>query len=391
MKKNSLIKFFSMLGIFLIFACSSSGHGNTAAYTAGSYTAVVQGMHAPMKVQVTFSGSRIESIAIPEHDETKRIGDTAIELVSSRIVHYQSLGVDNVSGATVSSMAIKQGVARCVEQAGGDPSALQKVFVPRPKPVNEVLSYDVVVVGGGLAGLSAAVAAANNGASVALIEKEDIIGGTSVMAEGYFFSTNNSSPDGLYNLFIERGQEKPISDIFPNRGLLRVLADNNTPALDMIRVAGLDILPLRNNTSFAATEQGTADTSVRTAWRLIQVLSQALEKKGGVIYTGTPGTRLLSDGKGGVRGVYSQGKLGDRTFNAKKVILACGDFANNRELLKKYAPQHAACYTITAVGNTGDGMTMALELGAVPYPQQYVQGGPLIFNPLDICKGLLFI
>lgn len=355
------------------------------AFTPGTYTATAQGMRGPIKVEVTFSADKLESINVLEHEETIRIGEMAVKLLPDEIVNNQSLQVDDISSATISSAAIKQAVADCIAQAGGDADAWRKAPVNAPEAKDETFDYDVVVVGGGLSGLTAALAAAEEGAKVALLEKQPFLGGTSVMAEGYFFSTANSDSDGLYNLFLARATEA-TSTQFPEHDMLRVLADNSTPALDMIRSTGLQIEVLRDFTSIVTNENGEIDTSSRSAYRLIDYLSKAITDKNGDIYLSTPATELISK-DGVVTGVIAETKLGKKTFNAKNVILASGDYGRNKEMVEKYIPQSSACFTITASGNTGDGIEMALKVGAQMYPDQYMQGGPLIFNPLDIYRG----
>lgn len=355
-------------------------------YKAGTYTASAEGMRGSVAVEVTFTDDAIVEVKVTEHQETVDIGSKAAEMMPKRIVENQSLAVDSVTAATVTSAAVKAAVADCAAQAGADVNALWNAPVQEPEKKDETIACDVVVVGSGLSGLSAACAAANQGAKVIVVEKASIIGGTSVMAEGYFFSVGESDSDGLYNLFLQRAAEAHSNE-FPQENMLRVLADNNTPALDMIRATGVDILYLKPFTSITATEKGEIDTSVRTAYRLIDSLSAAIEENGGQIFCDMPAVRLTVDAQGAVNGVVCESKEGTKTFEAKSVILASGDYANNREMMAEYVPQSANCYTISAVTNTGDGIRMALEVGAVMYNDQYVQGGPLIFNPLDIYRG----
>lgn len=352
--------------------------------TPGTYAASAHGMISDIEVEVTLGVSSIDAIVVTSEGESPLIGETALDLFPQRILDAQSLAVDVVSGATITSMALLSAVGDCVEQAGGDADSFQEPVTV--EPVDEAADVDVLVVGSGIAALTAAVAAMKDGASVAVIEKEDIVGGTSAMAEGYFFSTNTSDADGLYQLFCDRAA-KAHSDEFPVDSMLHVLADNNDAALDMIRSTGVDILPLKEFTDIVATESGEADTKARSAWRLIESLSAFVEENGGVIYTATPATELLTDASGAVVGAVSDTARGRKTFNARATVLACGDYARNADMMRELIPQSQACYTVTAVGNTGDGMTLGASAGAQFYPDQYVQGGPLIFDPTDVYRG----
>ena len=97
-----------------VLACSAA---SVFGYTPGTYTASFPGQNGLVPVTVKFSQDRIESIVIGENKETIGIGQTAVKNLPDRIVDAQSLGVDMVSGATVSSVAIMSAVADCVKQA----------------------------------------------------------------------------------------------------------------------------------------------------------------------------------------------------------------------------------------------------------------------------------
>ena len=165
------------------------------AYKAGTYEASADGRNGPVKVSVTFTADAIESVKITEHTETAGISDPAINDIPTAIVTYQSLGVDAISGATITSDAILAAVADCVTQAGGDVEALKAVPAGGEKVEGALqdATVDVLVVGGGGAGLSAALSAAQNGASVILVEKLSALGGNTLLCGGAF---NTADPEG---------------------------------------------------------------------------------------------------------------------------------------------------------------------------------------------------
>ena len=168
--------FAAMLALCMVLCL---GAASAEAYTAGTYTASSQGMK-PMTLEVTFSDSAITEVKITEHGETYGIGfglDAApVEAIPAWIVENQSLAADLITGATISSRAIINGVADAVAQAGGDAEALKAKAVETVIE-NKTLECDVVVAGAGAAGLGAAVAAVENGASVILLEKQGVTGG----------------------------------------------------------------------------------------------------------------------------------------------------------------------------------------------------------------------
>lgn len=203
MKKAKLAAL-SLCAVLLLSSCGSPAAKETnppapqeGAYVAGTYEASADGRNGPVKVSVTFTADAIEEVKIVEHAESNGISDPAISGIPESIVTYQSLGVDVVSGATITSEAILAAVAACVEQAGGDVEALKAV--PAGEGEAETLqnaTVDVLVVGGGGAGLSAALSAAQNGASVILVEKLPALGGNTYRCGGAF---NTYDPEGQAN------------------------------------------------------------------------------------------------------------------------------------------------------------------------------------------------
>ena len=125
-------------------AASTAG---SSAYKAGTYTASADGHNGPVEVSVTFTDDAIQSIEVTSQSETPHLSDKALNDLPKEIVEAQSLGVDNVSGATFTSMAIKNAVADAVDQAGGDSSALSKVPVEQETMATDDLSTDVLVIG----------------------------------------------------------------------------------------------------------------------------------------------------------------------------------------------------------------------------------------------------
>ncbi|MCI5958016.1 MAG: FAD-dependent oxidoreductase, partial [Clostridiales bacterium] len=156
-------------------------------YTAGTYTATATGRNGALTLEVTFSESAITDVKVTDHKETFGLGygvSTApIDMLPGQIVASQSLAVDAVTSATVTSNAIKQAVADCVAQAGGDAEAL-KAVAEQAKAEDAAYEADVVIVGAGAAGLAAANTALEAGANVLVLEKAGVTGGSTVRSGG---------------------------------------------------------------------------------------------------------------------------------------------------------------------------------------------------------------
>lgn len=161
----------------------------TLTFKPGTYEAEADGYNGPMKVSVKFNEDKVEEIEIVENVETDHVGTPAFDIVKEDILKANGTGVDNVSGATITSAAFKSAVNKAAEEAEvSDLDAFKKntIEVSSQEAIEE--TYDVVVVGAGGAGVSAAVEAAQAGNKVALVEKNVEIGGNTLVSGGQYQS-----------------------------------------------------------------------------------------------------------------------------------------------------------------------------------------------------------
>lgn len=164
-------------------------------YTPGTYTGSAMGRKGPIGVEVTFSDHAIESIEITESHETPRIANGAYQTIPQLVIEYQSLGIDSVTGATLSSMGLINAIGDCVEQAGGNVSDLEKAAGPEKASDAVELNADIVVIGAGAAGMPCAIEGALRGAKVVVFEKSSNVGGNALVSGGVLVYVN--APDDL--------------------------------------------------------------------------------------------------------------------------------------------------------------------------------------------------
>ena len=180
-------------GVATLYPEISESDNALSLYNAGTYTAEVLAHNGEMRVSVTFSADRIEDIVIDEHIETSGIGDTALRILSDAILERQTSAVDVVSGATITSNALIAAVEDCAEQAGGDLNLLRTATSESATARIDVKrETQILIVGAGVSGLSAALTAADAGAEVLLIEKMPMTGGTAALAGGGFVMVDSS-------------------------------------------------------------------------------------------------------------------------------------------------------------------------------------------------------
>ncbi len=183
-----------LLCLVMVFALTGCGNQTKESlsvlnYKSGSYQASAQGYKGPVTVEVTFDTNAIVGAKVISHMETAGIADTPIERIPQMFVDNQSLKIEAISGASKTSNAILAALADCVIQAGGDLEVLKNAELKSVKAGETVeMTADIIVLGGGGAGMAAAYSATGKGASVVVVEKTAALGGNTLRSGGGFNS-----------------------------------------------------------------------------------------------------------------------------------------------------------------------------------------------------------
>ncbi|MDI9520454.1 MAG: flavocytochrome c [Bacillota bacterium] len=412
--------------LFLVIALMIAVLGGSAAgYTAGSYDVTVQGFGGEMKVTATFTNDKLESIVVGDNNETPNIGSNAIEQLPDKIVEAQSLAIDSITGATVTSDAIKKAVEEAITAAGGDVEAWKTAVADAgPKDAVEETA-DVIVIGGGGAGLSAAVSAAQNGASVILIEKTGALGGNTVRAGGPY-----NAADPARQAALPPASEAAMASVY---ALTEVEAKSpeHQAVMDQLKAdlaayeAGdkaslFDSVALHTLQTYSGgdymakfdlIQKLTGEALVTTEWMAengvvwkddistvpgglwprthvpagaaggdyIKAGKEKAEALGVKIILDCKGNELIVE-NGRVVGVKAEMTDGTPvTLNAKKaVVIATGGFAANKEMRQQYDPSlNEKLGTTNTPAATGDGIFLGQAAGANLIGMEYIQCLPL--------------
>ncbi|MDO4547469.1 MAG: FAD-binding protein [Clostridia bacterium] len=344
-----------VLCVALIMLCTTA-----FAYTAGTYTDEGQGRNGAVSVTVEFDETRIVSIAVVEHSETAGISDAAISQIPQMIIENQSLNVDCVSGATMTSQAILDAVAGCVGQADGDVQALREkqIEVSVVEDTTEDAYADMVIVGAGGAGLAAAIQAYDEGVDAILIEKLSFVGGTTQLASTAYNAGGMQIQLAMDNPFTaDDSYLRWLGSATEPNPYLRQQANLSGPTGDWLIEMGADLS--RVNGAQVMTSDGSA-----LGVMLIKCFEDNLAMRGIEARLSTEGKKLVTDETGKVIGIEVSSPSGDYTIYASAVLLTTGGFASNPEMVAQYTPQWEGYPSTASVGATGDGIRMAMELGA---------------------------
>ena len=362
MKKLITAALLVILGLFLI---------KTRA--PWNYEITVNGHNAPMTIKVTMVNGKFKSIEVPRESETIGVGKKALEILTKRIVEEQSLAVDAVSGATVTSYALLGGVEAALQNSkvSTDRFKAKKEAAPAEQ---EQLTADVIVVGGGGTGLAAAISAEQNGADVLVLERLDFLGGSTNVSEG---ALNAVDPGRQIPQGIEDSVEKFIDQTYHGghetgeMDLITYMCSHAMESVEWMESIGVEFKDTVGTATGALFPRShyPVTPSGNSYVRVFEEYAAGHDKI--TVRTGTEVTSLiLTDGK--VTGVRAVGKDGHPiTASAGSVILATGGFGANKEMLKEYNTGVWSHVDLTGLGCTnllrcadGSGIRLASEAGA---------------------------
>ncbi|MGI5928529.1 FAD-dependent oxidoreductase [Pseudoflavonifractor sp.] len=336
----------------------------SAAYTAGTYTASAVGKNGDVTVEVVFSDTAIESVTVTEHQETAGLADPALERIPEAVVEGQTLAVDTVAGATITSEAILTAVADCVTQAGGDVAALQTPA--ESEGSGETVSYeaDVVIVGAGAAGMNAAVEAAQSGLKVIVLEKGASIGVSNGAVAG--------GPSACETVIQEQeGQDVSVETLFnymydyshslSNAALLRnVLSVSGETINTMVELGvGIYLRPDNYGAGFRARHGFDVKGEERFA-----PLRAEVEANGGQFLLETTGEEVIMENGTAVGVLASQPGGVTVEVRAKAVLVCTGGYLGNEDMIH----EHFGNVTVNPLGNTlsdGAGINMVVNAGGI--------------------------
>ncbi|QZN88749.1 flavocytochrome c [Vagococcus lutrae] len=370
----------SLLAIVLLASCG------TKAAKEQVFEGTGNGKHGDIKVEVTMKDNHIEDIKVLNHGENKVLAEPVYEELEQTIINQNSTEVDVVTGSTATSEGYLEAVNDAVKKSGMTLVASKKVSNKSEKEPTEQ-TFDVVVVGSGGAGFSAAIEAKEAGKSVVLIEKMPAVGGNTLISGAEMNVPNNwvqeklgikgDSPEKMAEDTIKGGDE--LGD--PH--MIQVMTENALDAAtwlkDDIKVEFLDDQLFQfggHSYKRALIPKGHTGQEVITKFR---AKADKLEIP---IKLNTTAKELIQENNR-ITGVKAENKEGQMiTYKAKNgVVLTTGGFGSNVEMRKKYNEKMDESYMSTVTeGSTGDGIIMAEAVGADLTNMENIQTYP-ICNP----------
>ena len=322
---------------------------------AETYSATGNGYHGEMTVNVTIEDGKITDVELGDNHETNVVIDRAFPVIRERILEANTADVDSVTAATFSSYAIKTAVADAMQQAGLEAPKVAMQNAEKTATERAAESCDIVIVGGGPAGLAAAISAKQTNAdkNVILVEKLDILSGNGKFDMNFFDMINTEAQKAAGNdeWVGEAGLAKFLEEKSSNgesAERIQVWANEEYNLDAWLRAMGVEL-----NYNYGGTNHMAEDNQY--SGEVIQAgLEKAAAELGVDVRTGTKGVDLVME-DGACKGVIVTNNAGETyTINAASTIITTGGFCSNKELLAEYAPGYEVFNTSNQMGTTGD-------------------------------------
>ena len=430
MKKKNVLASLLLAGAMFLTACGGSASSTSAAGgVSGSFTGTAKGM-GDVSVTLTLTDNVITDCTAKGDEETPGIGSVVIEQFPGEVVEGNTINLDSISGATITSNAVVEAAKAALTEAGLNPD---DYMAKADKTANgETVSYDadVVVIGAGGAGMTAAMTAADAGQKVVILESQAMVGGNSARATGGMNAAKTVYQDE--NEFDQAaGVEKTLAtaaEKYADNETITALAKtvseqwaayqaNPTGYFDSVELMELDTMvggkgindpelvetlcegtadaidwldengiTLHNVSSFGGASVKRIHRPVNEEGKVVSVgaymiplLQENCEKRGIDIVLNTTVDTILTDANGAAVGVSGTDKDGNTVVvNAKSVILATGGFGANLDMVTQYKPELAGFMTTNAAGAQGQGIEMATAIGAGTVDMDQIQIHPTV-------------
>jgi fumarate reductase flavoprotein subunit len=258
----------------------------------------------------------------------------------------------------------------------------QPAAVPKPAESTIVDQTDVVVIGAGAAGMTAAITAHDTGAKVIVLEKQPITGGNSMLAAGGMNAaeTKYQKEKGIkdsVDLMIEDTMKGGNNLNDPE--LVKILARNSAGSVDWLTSLGADLSNVGRMAGASVDRRHGPKGGAAVGANIADTLKKNAADRKIDLRVNSKVVKILEDGKGTVTGVQVEGKhRGLYTINAKAVVLTSGGFSANPERVAMYRPEFKGMTTSNQPGATGDGLDIGAAAGGELKDMKEIQIHPSV-------------
>ena len=336
-----------------------------------SYRGIGEGRNGPIEVEISVKDGRIKNARVVSESETDFAKPAAGEIIRQAIGKEGLETFDAVSGATITS----EGTAKAIKDAWNKYLGIKESEAPEGDA-----ECDIVIVGAGGAGMTAAIEAARRGAKVILLEKMGSVGGNTNAATG---GLNASETSVQKKLGIQDSNEQYYKDTMAgghdlnDKALVRKMTESSAAVVDWLIDLGADLTDVGKMAGSANKRTHRPQGGAPVGSHLVKVLKGKIDEMGVDLRVNSKVTGLLNQG-GAAAGVFVQGPKSSYTIKAKAVIIATGGFGANPKMVVQYKPNLKGFGTTNHKGATGDAFSWLDEFDAATVDMDQIQTHPTV-------------
>lgn len=372
--KRTLAICLTLVMVLLMAACQAKP---VSSNNSGVFTGESKGKNGAIKVEITIENAEIKDIKVVENHESD-FTKNVFEQLPKAMVAANTADVDVISGATLTSNAIIEAVKDAIKKSGITLAA--KNASQDSKKVEDT-STDVVIIGSGGAGLTAAIEATNNGAKVIVVEKNSFMGGNTNYATGGMNAAGTKyqeakgvkdTPELFYQDTMKGGHD------LNNPDLLKVLTEKSADSIYWLESLGADLSTIGRSGGQSADRMHTAPKGAAVGSYLMGIFEENVKKLGIDVRLNTKAVEILSEGNK-ASGIVVETSEGQKyTINAKAVVIASGGFGASKEMVAKYKPELVDFGTTNQPGATGDAFGLIEKLDVALVDMEQIQTHPTV-------------
>ena len=360
-------------GIFVVLSAAAIvGIAACTRKPAGkAYSGTGNGRNGKIEVSITISNGKIVDGKIVSESETEFAKPAAQTILAQAIKNGNAEALDTVSGATLTSNGTIEAIKAAVAASAGTASADKKY---------EDTSCDIVIVGAGGAGLTAAYEATSKGAKVIVLEKMGVVGGNTNSATG---GLNASETSIQKKLGIKDSNDQYFEDTMKgghnlnNPELVHTMVNNSAAVVDWLIGIGADLSDIGLNGGSTNARSHRPQGGAPVGPMLVKTLKAADDKLGIDIRLNNKCTGIIND-NGKPAGVTVTSPSGDYKITAKAVIIATGGFGANPDMVVKYKPSLKGFGTTNHKGATGDAFAWVEQFKTALVDMDQIQTHPTV-------------
>ena len=341
-----------------------------------NFTGSGEGYLSDIQVSVQVEKNTLKNIKVTKHEDTPAIAEPSFEKLSKKMIETQSVDIDSIAGATYSSEGFIIAVKEAVKKSGASLKAIKTK--ESKKTVANMVRTDIVVIGGGGAGITAAIEAREKGANVILIEKMSILGGNTLYATGGMnasgtkYQSHEDNPELHFKDTMKGGYN--VND----KSLVQTMVEKSAETVYWLMDRGVDLSNVGRAGGASVDRIHRPTGGDKVGPNMMTALEKRADEIGVDIRKSTEAVEIVTGRDNKIRGIIVEEEGTVYSIKAKAVILATGGFGANSEMFARLNPALKGFGSTNHPGATGDAFDLITQFDPAMVDMEQIQTHPTV-------------